>query len=184
MSEMATNASVFISYASDAKQQAEELTRDLERQGIDPWVDFKDLQPGQRVSEELQSAIDRAAWFVFLVGSKSRTTPWLEAEWSAALARTWESEDKRLLPIVFGDGQLPPFLRNWVALRVNPDTEGSTWTRKVLDVLRSVRSASAAHDAGKGSKEFQRRLEELSLAAKALREDQPARDPSGRNPLK
>jgi len=178
---MAASANVFISYASDTKPLAEELTRDLEKQGIEPWVDFKDLRPGQRVSEELQRAIDRAAWFVVLVGSRSRTTPWLEAEWSAALARTWESEDKRLLPIVFGDGQLPPFLRNWVALRVNPDTEASTWTRKVLDVLRSVRSVAAAHDVGKGRTEFQQRLEELNHAAEALREDQPVRDSAERH---
>jgi hypothetical protein len=181
---MAANANVFISYASDTKPLAEELTRDLERQGIEPWVDFKDLQPGQRASEELQRAIDRAAWFVVLVGSKSRTTPWLEAEWSAVLARTWESEDKRLLPVVFGDGPLPPFLRNWVALRVNPETEASTWTRKVLDVLRSVRSASVAHDAGKRSKELQRRLQELSYAAEALREGQPAHVSAERHPFK
>jgi hypothetical protein len=171
--EVAANANVFISYASDTKPLAEELTRDLESQGIEPWVDFKDLHPGQRVSEELQRAIEQAAWFVFLVGAESRTTRWLEAEWSAALARTWESEDKRLLPIVFGDGQLPPFLRNWVALRVNPDTEASTWTRRVVDVLRSVRSEST-QDASKGGQEFQRRLEEFNYAAKALWEDSPA----------
>jgi hypothetical protein len=181
---MAANTNVFISYASDTKPLAEELTRDLESQGMEPWVDFKDLHPGQRMSDELQRAIDRAAWFVVLVSSKSRTTPWLEAEWSAALARTWESKDKRLLPIVFGDGQLPPFLRNWVALRVNPDTEASTWTRKVLDVLRSVRNVTAVHDEGKGSKEFQRRLEDLRHAAEALREDQPPGDAAGRHPFK
>jgi TIR domain-containing protein len=144
---------------------------------------IKDLHPEQRVSEELQRAADPAAWFVVLVGLKSRTTPWLEAEWSTALARTWESEDKRLLPIVFGDGQLPPFLRNWVALRVNPDTEASTWTRKVLDVLRSVRSATSAHDAGKAVKN-QRRHMELNHAAEALWEDQPARDSVERHPFK
>ena len=183
MIKVAANANVFISYASDTRPLAEELTRDLESQGIEPWVDFKDLHPGQRVSEELQRAIDQAAWFVVLVGSESRTTRWLEAEWSAALARTWESEDKRLLPIVFGNGQLPAFLRNWVALRVNPDTEASTWTRKVLDVLRSVRSANT-HDASKGSKEFQRRLEEFNYAAEALWEDQPAPDSAERHPSK
>jgi hypothetical protein len=169
---MAIGANVFISYASDTKPLAEALTKELESQGIEPWVDFKDLHPGQRAREELERAIDKAVWFLVLVGSKSRTTPRLEAEWSAALARTWESQDKRLLPIVFGNGEPPAFLRNWVALRVNPDTEALTWTRKVLDVLRNVRT-EAIHDASKGSKEFQRRLEELNDGVEALREGQP-----------
>ena len=51
---MATGTNVFISYASDTKPLAEELTRALESQGIEPWVDFKDLQPGQRRREELE----------------------------------------------------------------------------------------------------------------------------------
>lgn len=46
---MATGTNVFISYASDTKPLAEELARALESQGIEPWVDFKDLQPGQRL---------------------------------------------------------------------------------------------------------------------------------------
>src|SRR6266446_6666256 len=65
-SPQATNPNVFISYASDTKPLAEELTRALESQGIEPWVDFKDLQPGQRWREELERAIDAAQWFVIL----------------------------------------------------------------------------------------------------------------------
>jgi len=57
---MATGTNIFISYASDTKPLAEELTRALESQGIEPWVDFKDLQPGQRWREELERAIDAA----------------------------------------------------------------------------------------------------------------------------
>jgi hypothetical protein len=46
-----------------------------------------------------ERAIDAAQWFVILVGSKSRATPWQEAEWSAALARSADRE-KKVLPVV------------------------------------------------------------------------------------
>jgi TIR domain len=180
---MATSENVFISYAWDTKPLAEELTKELESQGIEPWVDFKDLHPGQRWREELERAIDEAQWLLILVGSDSRTTPWQEAEWSAALARTWENRDKRLLPIVFGHDDPPPFLRNWVALRVNPDTEASTWTGRVLDVLRNVRN-EAVHAGSKTREERQRRLEEIKEAAEALREGQPGPSPVERDPSK
>src|SRR5215467_12218559 len=99
---MVSGTNVFISYASDMKRLAEELTRALESQGLEPWVDFKDLHPGQRWKEELERAVDWAQWFIILVGSDSRATPWQEAEWSAALARTWADREKKLLPVVFG----------------------------------------------------------------------------------
>jgi hypothetical protein len=73
---MASGASVFISYASDTKPRAEELARALENQGLEPWVDFKDLHPGQQWREELERAIEEAQWFLILVGSASRATPW------------------------------------------------------------------------------------------------------------
>jgi hypothetical protein len=180
---MATSENVFISYAWDTKPLAEELTKELESQGIEPWVDFKDLHPGQRRREELERAIDEAQWLLILVGSDSRTTPWQEAEWSAALARTWENRDKRLLPIVFGHDDPPPFLRNWVALRVNPDAEASTWTGRVLDVLRNARN-EAVHAGSKSREERQRRLEEIKEAAEAMREGPPGPSPAERDPSK
>lgn len=178
---MASGASVFISYASDTKPLAEELTKALESQGIEPWVDFKDLHPGQRWREELERAVEEAHWLLILVGSESRATRWQEAEWSAALARTWVDREKQLLPIVFGKDDPPPFLRNWVALRVNPDTEASTWTRKVIDVLRNLRNETT-HAGPKSREERQKRLEEIRKAVEALREGQSDAPPAAPDP--
>jgi hypothetical protein len=179
---MASGADVFISYASDTKPLAQALTKELESQGIEPWVDFKDLHPGQRWREELERAIEEAQWVLILVGSHSRTTPWQEAEWSTALAHIWVDREKRVLPIVFGQDDPPPFLRNWVALKVNPDTEALTWTRKVVDVLRDLRN-EAVHTTSKSRQERQKRLEEIRQAVETLREanpDTPPPDPDSR----
>jgi len=175
---MATGTNVFISYASDTKPLAEELTRALESQGIEPWVDFKDLQPGQRWREELERAIDAAQWFVILVGAKSRATPWQEAEWSAALARSWADREKKVLPVVFGEGDAPPFLRNWVALRIDPEREASTWTRHVLGALWNLRN-EAVHGINPQSREERHeRLNDIRKAAEELRKGQPDEPPA------
>jgi hypothetical protein len=106
---MAEGTNVFISHTWDTKPLAEELTKALEKQGIEAWVDFKDLRPGQLWKEELERAIDSAAFIVFLFTPDSPATPWQEAEWSTALARIWASQDKKLLPVVFGKSDTPPF---------------------------------------------------------------------------
>lgn len=175
---MATGTNIFISYASDTKPWAEELTKALESQGIEPWVDFKDLQPGQRWREELERAIAAAEWFVILVASKSRATPWQEAEWSAALASSWADREKKLLPVVFGEGDPPPFLRNWVSLRIDPEREASTWTSHVLGTLRNLRN-EATHGIGpQNRQERNERLDEVRKAAEELWKPQPDEPPA------
>lgn len=165
---MENGANIFISYAPDTKLLAEELTKALESHGFDPWVDFNGLHPGQQWREQLDRAVGDAQWLLILVGSASRATPWQEAEWGAALSRTWEDREKRLLPIVFGDSDPPPFLRNWVPLRVAPGTQSSTWTAQVMDVLRELRN-DAVHTGPKNRAELRERLDEIKKAAEALR---------------
>jgi len=140
---MATSANIFISYASDTKPLAEELTKALESQGIEPWVDFKDLQPGQRSREELERAI-------------------------AALASSWAHSEKKLLPVVFGEGEPPPFLRNWVSLRIDPQREALTWTRHVLGALRNPRNEAAPGLAPQNREERNERFDEVRKAAEEL----------------
>ena len=170
---MPDRPNVFISHTSDTKPLAEELTKALENQGIEAWVDFKNLRPGQRWQDELERAIDSASFFVFLLTPESRSTPWQEAEWGAALARTWVDDDKKLLPVVFGGSDSPPFLRDWVPLKVDPDTDPAIWTKAVLNALGNLRSESVHRGRSSNRTERQRRFEELRAAAEQLREGQP-----------
>jgi hypothetical protein len=170
-------STVFISYAADTKPRAQELTRALEIQGIDAWVDFKDLRPGQRWKDELERAIGAARWLLVLVGSGSRSTAWQEAEWSAALCRSWADRETQLLPIVFGETEPPPFLRNWVSLKVDADKEPATWTRHVLDVLQGVRKETVYVSGLQSRRQRQTRLDEISQAAQELRESHAEESP-------
>ena len=176
---MASGSSVFISYAADIKSRAQELTRALENRGIEAWVDFKDLRPGQRWKDELERAVGDARWLLILVGSGSYSTSWQEAEWSTALARTWLDANKRLIPVVFGENEPPPFLRNWVSLHVDPDKEPATWTRHVLDALDSVPEEIAFDVSGRIRGQRERRFDEISKAAEELRNEYPDEPPTG-----
>ena len=144
---------------------------------MEPWVDFKDLRPGQRFREELEIALDAAQWLVILVGPDSRPTPWQEEEWSAALAHTWADSGKKLLPVIFGENDPPPFLRSWVSLRIDPEAETSAWTRRVLDTLGNSQDPPSS-GMGPRSRELRRNwLEEVQRAAEQLWERQPAEPP-------
>ena len=159
---------VFISYASDTKPLAEELTQVLLKEGIHAWVDFKDLKPGQQWKAELENAIDAAQSFLILVGSESRGTPWQETEWRSMLTKAWTDSSKRLLPIVVGSSEPPPFLRNWVSLKIDPTAEPKTWTHRVVDALESIEPSTIDHLPAKSRREREERLAEMGRAIDAL----------------
>jgi hypothetical protein len=159
---------VFISYAHDTKPLAEELTQALLHRGIQTWVDFNNLKPGDECQLELDRAIKNAQSFLILVGPKSRGTPWQEAEWTALLTKAWADSEKRLLPVIVGSSEPPPFLRNWVSLRVDPSEEPQTWTHRVADALGSIHSPTARGLTAKSKREREKRLNEISEAVKAL----------------
>jgi len=168
---------VFVSYASDTRPLAEELTRALNNEGIESWVDFKDLQPGQQSQVELDRAIDHAQCFLILVGPKSPSSRWLEEEWRKCLTNAWTDSGKRVLPVVVGSSDPPPFLRNWVSLKVDPTAEPLTWTKRVVDALESINSKVPKGLDSKSRRQRDKRLLEMSAAIELL-EDRPSRDSS------
>jgi hypothetical protein len=165
---MATESDVFISYATDTKSLAEQLTHVLQMQGFHAWADFKDLRPGQQWQHEVERALERARSFLIVVSAKSRASSWQEAEWRAVLAKVWSDSDKRLIPVVVGGSAPPPFLRNWVSLMVDPAAEPSSWTRHVVDALRSARNEAAHAPNAENRRERQQRLDEITRTAEEL----------------
>lgn len=170
---MATESDVFISYATDTKPLAEQLTQALQTQGFHAWADFKDLRPGQRWQQELERALETARSFLIVVTPTSRASSWQEAEWRGALAKVWSDSDKRLIPIVVGGTAPPALFRTWVSLTVDPAAEPSDWTRHVVNALRLTRNQVAHPPSSEDRRERQQRLDEISRAAEELGKSEP-----------
>lgn len=62
---------VFISYAREDVDAAERLYRSLKRRGANPWMDVKDLKPGQRWQAVIEREIESCSHFLALLSSRS-----------------------------------------------------------------------------------------------------------------
>ncbi len=60
----ATRPRVFLAYVQEDAEAAERLYRDLQRAGFDPWMDRKNLLPGQNWPRAIRQAIEVADYFV------------------------------------------------------------------------------------------------------------------------
>lgn len=62
---------VFISYAKEDKAFTEKLNRDLQRAGVNTWLDSVDLIPGQTWELVLTKAITESRYFIAILSSRS-----------------------------------------------------------------------------------------------------------------
>lgn len=62
---------VFISYAKEDKGHAEKLYDDLKLAGVETWIDYVNLIPGQRWELAIRKAISSCRYFIALLSSRS-----------------------------------------------------------------------------------------------------------------
>ncbi|MBW0001515.1 MAG: toll/interleukin-1 receptor domain-containing protein [Verrucomicrobia bacterium] len=166
---------VFISYSSDARPWAERLSESLERKGISTWTDFKNLAPAQRWVEELQDALDKARYFVILVGPEKRVGSQQDREWQGALKGIWTDPNKRIIPVLVGDATLPSFLNDWLSVRMHPGKPESSWIDEVCETIRETgpeESSKVTKRTARPDKALRHRLAKIERAAKQLKSGQ------------
>jgi hypothetical protein len=147
---------------------AEELTQAFSNEGITVWADFKDLQPGDQWRTKLEQAIKVSNLFLFLISPNFQMSSWQDFESQTALAKAWTDSKTKVLPVVTGASEPPPFLRSWVALKVDPEAEPLTWTKRVVDAVQSNHSRNSGPLPAKSKRERVKRLDEIGRAAKEL----------------
>ena len=162
---------VFLSYSDANRALAEELKRALRSQRVGTWFDREGLGEGEDWKQDLDDALRKADAIVFLVDRnflKSEFGP--QHEVSAALESAWKDPRKRLIPVLIGDAQLPPFLRDRTPVRI------ATRPRKLAPAIKSIVDALQGNAglADEASLERERarrrnRLREIKSEAVSLR---------------
>lgn len=119
-------ADVFISYSRRDKDFVEVLHQALTKSQYDAWVDWQDIPLTADWWAEIQTGIDAADTFVFVISPDSVASPICGKEVDHAAAN-----HKRLVPIVRRDGfdmaQMRPVLgqHNWLFFRQSDDFDSA-----------------------------------------------------------
>lgn len=111
---------VFISHASSdrwiAKQMAAIIERKGKRRGVKTFLDEKDLEAGDRISDEIKRQIQTCAEFVVLLSPAAVERQWVLVEIGSA----W-GQDKRVTTIIdkLAPDKLPDIIRDLKAYDLN-----------------------------------------------------------------
>ena len=91
---------VFVSYASEDREDLVlPLHAALEQRGVRVWVDYREIQIGDSLRQEIDSGLARSRFGVVVLSPHSFDKFWTNLEWDALLAREDAEGTKRILPI-------------------------------------------------------------------------------------
>lgn len=106
---------VFISYSrDDGSQLATSLHDDLEKEGINTWLDKRDIRDGMNWNTEIDKGLRNARAVAVIVTHGSNLSLQVESEWNEAL-----NNYLPVIPIVTDNTNVPRVLKmlNWINIQ-------------------------------------------------------------------
>ncbi|TEU14702.1 MAG: TIR domain-containing protein, partial [Anaerolineales bacterium] len=118
---MKAPAQIFLSYAREDEKKVESLYQKLSNAGFKPWMDKKDIRPGERWEFSIRRAIRDSDFFVACLSANSvAKRGWIQREIKRALDLWQEKleDDIYLIPVRLEDCEMPESLHDiqWVDL--------------------------------------------------------------------
>lgn len=102
--------SVFISYASEDREQALQVKRAFDEAGVDAWLDKSALESGEVYRRRIETNIENCSYFVPLISRNSTTMEkrFFRREWSKAIqeAEEFPPEYPFIQPVLLDDTSL------------------------------------------------------------------------------
>ena len=135
-----TSPKVFISYAWENQPVAKQLQRDLQRDGVEVFVDYEKISGGDSLPARISAALDWCNTLVLLWSVDSADSYYVSQEWESAFHL-----HKRIVPIVLDGTQLPALLRARLYLDISSYATGYKQLCRALGVkLGKVPKAKAS----------------------------------------
>lgn len=174
---------VFISYARDEARKVRQILSRLDKQGVDYWLDTRDLQSGQGWSEEITEAIKQCSKFLLFMSAESMASDNTKREVQIA----YENQ-KKIIILRLDDSKIPNRFRYALAGLQWIDYSSQEWEKRILSAIGSYLEPSKAetkpviaHPSWQPRREVSSPPDSSILTAVAIRHGLLARNPSTDN---
>jgi len=127
--------SVFLSHNHADKSIARRIANDLRAARVTVWIDEGEMKPGDSLMGEIGSAIDASDFLIVLLSDNSVRSEWVRREVAVKLTQEFADRSVRVLPLVVGNCEIPPFLRDKICADFRDPGAYHKELEKVLDRL-------------------------------------------------
>ncbi|MCI0550334.1 MAG: TIR domain-containing protein [Anaerolineae bacterium] len=101
---------VFLSYSRSDARIVDKIAADLQHEGIDVWLDRKDLVAGKSWQSQIVNAILEAEAVIVFISRSSLESKAVQSEYQIGFVQQGKSGGNRLIPVLLEKVELPKFL--------------------------------------------------------------------------
>lgn len=101
---------VFICHSSRDKPFIRHLCAELERHGVNVWLDEKEIRVGESLRQRLESGLEQCEYVLVALSRSALESQWVQKELSAAFSLELYRKKDVLLPVLIEPAKLPIFL--------------------------------------------------------------------------
>jgi hypothetical protein len=139
--ERKTQVFISFSHAPHERTLVEKLIKALHAHQISTCATAEHRAAGANWQREVEQAVKSADAVIVLVDPKREPDQRQQFEWRVALETQWENPEKRLIPVLLENAELPSFLSSQPALRVKDPQRD--WERAVEALVHVVNNELA-----------------------------------------
>jgi hypothetical protein len=150
---------VFISYAHENEDFALKLVRGLREAALAPWIDVREIEPGQLFPDRVNEGLLQASYLLLLLSNQALKSKWVKMEYHYALI----DDDTVLITLLTEECPLPPLLYSAIYIDFRNDFEDPF--RTLLGQLKSEMSPVESAVTRSGGEEIPIPLRTLRMAA-------------------
>lgn len=133
--EQTGKAQIFISYAWEYRDLAEQLEGELTDSGAAPWVDYSKARVGDNLPDRISKGLEWCNTLVLLWSKEAKESDWVHLEWTSAIALK-----KKIVPCILDNTSLPGILANSVYLDFHDIDKGIQELWPVLNLVKKSKS--------------------------------------------
>jgi len=151
---------IFLAHAAEDKPQVRQLYKQLEDQGYRPWLDEKDLLPGQNWKIEIPKAINECELFCACLSKCSiRKEGYIQKEFRLALNAYSEKPPGSiyLIPLKFDDCEVPDLQIPELSIRLSDIHWVDYWKSDGLELITKSIKKATNHKANYEQNSIERR---------------------------
>jgi tetratricopeptide (TPR) repeat protein len=128
---------VFVSYTHADGDWVRRLAENLHEEGLRVYLDEWEVGPGDVIVHSIDEGLMSSHMGVVVVSSTSMKSRWVAEEYAAMIGRAIVGK-LRLIPVLYGDAEMPPLLANrmWVDFR---GADGPEYERRVRQLAAALR---------------------------------------------
>ncbi len=119
------NYDVFLSHNSNDNPQVRRLAKRLQAAGLRVWLDDWIIKAGDIISLKVDQGLDQSRALILCISPNALQSGWVALERSTAIHRDPENANRRFIPLLLTDCELPDTLRRYKYVDYRKEAESA-----------------------------------------------------------